>query len=68
MTKHHAYFNPYFASPEFQNSHERAVERSIESKVRYIWNKISRIWKRSTIMPKEISDTEYYNKNKEYPF
>lgn len=45
MTKHHAYFNPYFASPEFQDSHEREVEKSIENKVKSVWLKISKPWK-----------------------
>jgi len=59
MTKHHAYFNPYFASDEFQESSERKIEKSIEDKCKSIICLITKIWKHS---PKKITIEEFAKK------
>jgi hypothetical protein len=46
MTRHHAFFSPYFTSTEFQDSDERKIEESIENKWKSIVFLITKVWKK----------------------
>jgi G:T/U-mismatch repair DNA glycosylase len=45
MTRHHAFFSPYFTSNEFQDSDERKVEKAIENKFKSLLNLVA-VWRK----------------------
>jgi hypothetical protein len=51
MTRHHAFFSPYFTSNEFQESDERKMEKTIEDKWKYIVLLITKVWKKPKHKP-----------------
>jgi hypothetical protein len=56
MTKHYIQLTPYFRSQEFQDSHEREIEKSIEDKVKSVICIITKIWRCSSNSIKENKD------------
>jgi hypothetical protein len=46
MTRHHAFFSPYFTSNEFQDSDERKIEEAIEDKWKSVVFLITKVWKK----------------------
>lgn len=49
MSRYRAFFSPYFTSAEFQDSHERKVEKAIEDKCKTVLCFINKIWKHDSI-------------------
>ena len=68
MPRYRAYFSPYFASEQYQESNERRVEKAIENNFKSIYYLITKVWRHhptSTIDDVNIEDTKILDRHKD---
>lgn len=61
MTRYHIQLTPYFRSEEYQGSHERKMEKSIEDKCKSIIGILSKIWNHPSDSPSKKGDSPDVN-------